>query len=315
MTIRRVPGWLALAGSLIAGGAVAAPAPQWLHDPALTEISGLAESRRSVDHFWTLNDSGNSAELLAINRRGQRTARVVVDGVVNVDWEDLAAYDGPDGPMLAIADCGDNFKRRRSIRLILLPEPDPLQDGRVSPLQVRELRYPDGARDCESLVVEPGSRRFLLIDKGEARVGMYAAEERQTGLVKVAELQHRHPDRPPPVLPISGRYRGAISAADLSADGRQLLALTYTHWLLYTRRPEESWATALARVPLSQRLPAIRGLEAIAWDRNGGIWVSGEGQPAPLLHWPRPALGWARPAPPAAVPSAPSGSGSTPPVQ
>lgn len=304
--------------ALIVHGAAAetaSPVLRWLHEPALPEVSGLVESRRLPGHFWALNDSGNAPELIAFNGAGERRARVRLEGVRNVDWEDLAAYRLDGVPMLAIADCGDNFKRRQQVQLVLLPEPDPLQDATLSPKQVRTLRYPDGARDCEALVAEPGGQRFLLIDKGEPRVHVYATDGEGEGLQKIAELRHRHPQPVPPVLPISGRYRGAVTAADLDADGLRLLVLTYTHWLVYWRAPGEAWANALARPPHSQALPEIRGLEAAAWDSRGGIWVSGEGQPAPLLHWSQPALSWARPVPTVGVPSAPSESGSTPPAR
>ena len=315
--LKRRSAWF-LALMLSAHGAAAdsvAPTLRWLQEPALPEVSGLVESGRLARHFWALNDSGNAPELIAFDREGQRRARVRLEGVRNVDWEDLAAYQVDGVPMLAIADCGDNFKRRRQVQLILLPEPDPLQDATVSPQQVRTLRYPDGARDCEALVAEPGGRRFLMIDKGEPRTHVYATNGHSELLQRIAEIQHRHPQSPPPVLPISGRYRGAISAADLDATGARLLVLTYTHWLVYERAAEESWVSALARVPISQPLPMIRGLEAAAWDRAGGIWVSGEGQPAPLLHWPRPVLPWARPAPAVVAPSAASGSESSRPVR
>lgn len=316
MLIRR-GAWVVALGLFVHGAAAEPVAPmlRWLHEPALPEVSGLVESRRLAGHFWALNDSGNAPELVAFDRQGQRRARVRLEGVRNVDWEDLAAYQVDGVPMLAIADCGDNFKRRRQVQLILLPEPDPLQDAVLPPQQVRTLRYPDGARDCEALVAEPGGQRFLLIDKGEPRTHVYATDVGSERLQRIAEIQHRHPQAPPPVLPISGRYRAAISAADLDAAGSRLLVLTYTHWLVYPRAPGEPWASALARVPISQPLPMIRGLEAAAWDRAGGIWVSGEAQPAPLLHWPPPVLPLARPAPAVTAPSAASGSESSPPAR
>ena len=316
MLIWRCAWFVAL--SLFMHGAAAehaAPAVRWLHEPALPEISGLVESGRLAGHFWALNDSGNAPELIAFDRAGERRARVQLEGVRNIDWEDLAAFQVDGEPMLAIADCGDNFKRRQQVQLILLPEPDPLQDAIVRPQQVRSLYYPDGARDCEALVAEPGGQRFLLIDKGEPRTHVYATDSGSERLQRIAEIQHRHPQAPPPVLPISGRYRAAVSAADLDVTGSRLLVLTYTHWLVYQRAAGEPWASALARMPISHPLPGIRGLEAAAWGRDGSIWVSGEGQPAPLLHWPPPVLPWAKPARPATAPSAASESESSLPAR
>jgi hypothetical protein len=52
----------------------------------LDEISGLAASRRHEDVLWAINDGGNPARLMAINRRGRLLARFEVRGVRNIDW-------------------------------------------------------------------------------------------------------------------------------------------------------------------------------------------------------------------------------------
>lgn len=286
-----------------------------IEDPRLSEISGLAESRRQAGLFWVHNDSGNGPQVWAVDRHGRLQAEIQVAGVENRDWEDLAAFQRDGQPMLAVADCGDNFKRRESIDLLLLPEPAlPVQASQLVKPEVLTLRFPDGPRDCEAVWVDEQAQRIYLIDKGEAQASVYAADWRGGELRRVAAIAHRHPGTRPWVGPVSARYRGAVTAADLSRDGRRLLVLTYTHWLVYERAPDEDWEQALRRKPMAGALPLVRGFEAAAWDAEDGIWASVEGQPSALFHWPATAWRRASPDAPAAGPSAASAGESSSPV-
>ena len=84
----------AVAGLLLA----TAPAPHvvlTLQDPSITESSGLAVSARHPGVLWTHNDGGSSAQVVAVDRRGESVARVTLAGVDPYDPESLAP--GVDG--------------------------------------------------------------------------------------------------------------------------------------------------------------------------------------------------------------------------
>ncbi|HEV7588525.1 MAG TPA: hypothetical protein VGO40_10455, partial [Longimicrobium sp.] len=103
----------------------------------LEESSGVAESRIRRGIYWTHNDSGHSSDIFPVALDGRQLGRVRVRGATNRDWEDIAAgrcQDGA-GPCLYIADTGDNARghdedgtgrrERFTVRLAVLPEPDP----------------------------------------------------------------------------------------------------------------------------------------------------------------------------------------------
>lgn len=98
--------------------------------------------------------------------------RWIDTGVVGVDTEDLASVDG----MLVVADIGDNASSRDEVSLIIVDpsEVDP------APTHVHRLRYTDGARDAEALVVAPDGR-FVLVSKdtfGTGRISRPAGDPR-----------------------------------------------------------------------------------------------------------------------------------------
>ena len=83
--------------------------------------------------------------------------------------------------MLWVADIGDNNARRtRGILVHRVEEPATLRDRTVEVRSFR-LRYPDGPRDAETLLVEPGSGRLLVVSKELLGGAVYAAPERLDG--------------------------------------------------------------------------------------------------------------------------------------
>ena len=61
-----------------------------ISSPELTEISGLAVSRKTPGLLWAINDSGNSPMLYGLSTKGVLLKTYEVAGATNRDWEDLA---------------------------------------------------------------------------------------------------------------------------------------------------------------------------------------------------------------------------------
>jgi hypothetical protein len=139
----------------------------------LDESSGLAASRRYPGILWTIEDSGNPAELHAVDTTGRVLGTWRIEGARNADWEALSL--GPCGAesCLHIADTGDNGARRERVVIYRVREPV-IDTGivrrrqtrhRIDSVDVLRFRYPDGAHDVEALVVTP-REELLLISKG-----------------------------------------------------------------------------------------------------------------------------------------------------
>lgn len=277
---------------VLAGGAHGQTAPAMVVDPRIPELSGCARAGIVPGRLWVHNDSGNPPLLFAIDTAGRVQQQVRLDGVADVDWEDIASFRWHGQPYLAIADTGDNFAWRESVEVLLLPEPA-ADAAAAKPARTLHVRYPDGPRDVEALAVDAAAGDILLLEKRRppARLYRLRLDGPDTQLAEpIATLPDWWPEPATPVETIGAwHYRGAVSAMDLSNDGLQLAMLTSTHRMIFTRNPDETWASALQRKPRIERIvrpAAVRDtiFEALCWADDGGLWLSGERLPAPLIH-------------------------------
>jgi hypothetical protein len=123
--------------------------------PQLTSVSGLAASPRHAGIVWAVEASLEPAEVVALDLTGQVVATVRLAGgpLMNLDWEALAVGPGPDGaPWIHVADIGDNFGLRPTVRILRFPEPD-LADAEVTPESL-VARYESGRPNAEAMLVD-----------------------------------------------------------------------------------------------------------------------------------------------------------------
>lgn len=261
-------------------------------DSRLSDLSGLAASHAHADTLWVLNDGGSGPNLYAIGTRGGLIATLRVAGVVNTDWEDLAAFDQGGRHYLLIADTGDNGGLRKTLQLHVIEEPRSLADGVLQPAWSIAFRWPDGARDCEAVAVDAARGEILLVSKRRRPPEVFVLPLRpSTGQLQVARLVGHLagiPDPDPDTLrldPHLARMRSQVTAADLSPDGRILAVLTYRDVLLYRRPGAPNWPGAFARKPQVHGVPWLVQAEALGWSADGqALYATGEHSPAPLLY-------------------------------
>ncbi len=269
----------------------------FVRDARLREISGIAASRRHPGLLWVHNDSGHPAQVHAIDERGRHRATLDIEGVTARDFEDIAAFELDGTAYLLIADTGDNGGVRADVELVVLAEPELVENARVQPAWTQRFRWPDGARDVESVAVDVAAREVLMISKRRVPPELLSlplgpGQGRQTAkwLGVLAGIE-----QPTPAElagnPRFGRYRAQITAADLSADGRLLAVLNYRSAYLYARARGEPWVEAVSRAPQPVSFGWLAQAEAIAFDpETKHLWITSERLPAPLIRLPVPAV-------------------------
>ena len=246
--------------------------------PAAGELSGLVLSQERPGVLWTHNDSGDRPRLLAVRTSGATVAEVALAGAENVDWEDIAI--GPRGALL-VGDIGDNLAQRPSVVVYRVPEPratDPAGTTTTTTVAARyELRYPGGARDAEALLFDRATGAIVIVAKsfgGDARV--YVA--RRASSRQVTTLRHAGTIRLGPVE--------AVTAGDVSADGRTIALRTYDQAYVWRRRPGETLTAALRRDPCraDADLAGEGQAEALALTGDGRAFVTVPEGPRPALR-------------------------------
>ena len=248
----------------------------------IDESSGLACGRRNRGVFWTHNDSGGRARIFAVNHKGEDLATVEIAGAWARDWEDMASFTVGKKHWLLLGDVGDNNAERMVCTLYALEEPPLRPPARAARLTARvrqaiAFRYEDGPRNCESVAVDPTTKKIYLLSKARGRK------------CKMYELP----------WPAAGQARNSVARAiatltiptatgmDISPDGLRAVVLTYGHALEYVRGSGETWAGGFAKKPRTILLPPRRQGESICYGPDGKtLYLTSEKLPTPLLEVP-----------------------------
>jgi hypothetical protein len=241
-------------------------------DTALREISGINAGVRNPGIHWVHNDSGDMARVFAIDGNGVTKRAYTLSGASANDWEDIGVGAGPEPGVsyIYVADIGDNGTSRAEVSVYRVAEPAVTAGQAVTLSGVDRLRlkYPDGAKDAEALIVDPETGELLIIQKKGAggTVGVYHAPGNLAGgstttMTKVANLA------------LAAGSTNAVTSAAVSPDGRQIAVRTYGRVLLWGRGTGTIWE-ALAATPCPGPQPPESQGEAIGFHPDGRAYVT-----------------------------------------
>jgi len=223
----------------------------------IDECSGLAASRVNQGLYWVNNDSGAGPNLYAIDKYGKHVARLYVHGSGANDWEDIAVGPGPtEGTSYVyIADTGDNYRTRGSVQIYRVMEPQ-VPEGRDRNDNIHvsaekfDIKYPDGAHDCEAMFIDQGASakargtegRVYIITKGDNR---NKNPQWAGGDVFYVDL----PSQPSGSLTFqsTGAHLPVeyITGADLSSDGHLIAVRSYGEVIMFPRSADSSVESSL----------------------------------------------------------------------
>lgn len=246
-----------------------------VQDAALNELSGLVASRTRPGLLYSHEDSGAGPQVWALRADGSVAGGWTVPGAEALDWEDMATGPSPtgEGAVLYLGDIGDNAGARPFVDVYRVPEPA-FGTGVTAPAERLRLRYPDGPRDAETLLVDP--RRGTLVIVAKALTGARAYSVPASAFPGEATLR-----RGPEVDVV------LATAGDVSADGRTVAVRGYTALAVLRRRTDEALTATLRREPCSPPTALFEGQgEALALNRDGTIARTvAEGAPAVLRRY------------------------------
>lgn len=184
----------------------------------LLEISGVAASRINPGVLYIHNDSGNPNQVYLTDRNGDNAGALTLTPVGNRDWEDIAVGPGP-APgknYVYVGDIGDNDSKYPSVLIYRFAEPD--LTGKTWPVNINidsldiiELKYPDGPRNAETLMVNPLTKDIYIASKESNLSKVYVARYPQsTKSVTV-------------MTPVAELYMNKATGGDISPDGSEIL--------------------------------------------------------------------------------------------
>ncbi|PTS99519.1 hypothetical protein DBR11_12175 [Pedobacter sp. HMWF019] len=235
------------------------------------ELSGIAASQNYAGVLYVHEDSGNSNEVYITNTKGEDLGKVILDGVYNRDWEDIAYGPGPDPSRkyIYVAEIGDNDSKYPSVFVYRFPEPviDLNSSGNALHVTPDKLQftYPKGAVNAESLLLDPLTKDLYIATKEQAKSTLYVAKYPQALNASTV------------LTPLARLPFDLLTSGDISPDGTEILLRNTGQIWYWKRRPNESVAQTILRKP--QDAPYSRNEhqgEAVcfAWDGSGYLTTS-----------------------------------------
>jgi len=276
-----------------AGSPVAAASPAQiatLEDRSVKESSGLVASRRNPGLFWTHNDSGDGPFVYAFDRAGRRRGAFRVEGAQARDWEDVAAGPGPEASRayLYAGDVGDNDREREFVTVYRFPEPEVTDADAASTRQsprataaaeAIRIKYPDGAHNCEALLVHPATGDIYVVTKAADSAGVYKLaapfdSSKVNTFARVATL--RGP----------GFFGALVTGGDISSDGRRVALCDYASgYELALPEGSKNFDEVWAQKPTLVQLGARKQGESVCYSLDGAaVLATSEGTPTPLIE-------------------------------
>ena len=266
-------------------------------DERLTELSGIAASRRNAGVLWVHDDSGNDPNIYAINESGQLLAGYRLQGVALRDWEDIAIGPGPEvgTDYLYVGDIGSKNRTGLGSDIVIYRVEEPtVSSTPPSTFEIVDLgtfaalpaNYPAGPeRDANSLFVDPADSRdpdIFIVTSGDAVIPNSVFRLSGATAAVAVELVH-----------VTDVYGGApldeaVFAADISADGSQIIMRSTQSANLWQRTSGQSIADALAGTPCDAPIVAADASSgeggAIGFSATGDAYFTTiEADPPPLF--------------------------------
>ena len=250
-----------------------------VQSPAIAEASGLAASKVLRGCFWTHNDSGNKNEVYLLDSTGKLLSVVTLSGTVNRDWEDISEGIGPTPgkQYVYVGNIGNNVPLDIDVQIFRFEVPATIPGHQVSVRpDVLTLKYPDGARDAESLMIDPIGKSIYIVSKREKQVGLY----------KIPHLNFKNNEK------VTMQKAGTlpytwITAADISQDGHHIAIRNKNKIYYWHRNAGETVEAAMARPATSLPYVPEKQGEGLTFktDNSGYITIS-EGKHPALNFYP-----------------------------
>lgn len=268
-----------------------------LQNPAINELSGLAASKLQADTYWAINDSGNQPELFALSATGASKASFKLP-LKNNDWEDISTFEREGVAWIAVADVGDNLRRRQIHHIHFIPEPSlsqgqqPTMGKALEGISTLSFRYEDGPQNVEAMAVSVREQKIFLIAKNSVTPAIYTLplQPASGNEVLVAKRESKlhslgatREDSALEIL-IGSRVLLAPTAMDFSPDDRYAVVANYRHVYLFRRNPLQPWSEALSEEPQVITSHRLAQSEAVSFSADAlSVLVGSEGRRSTLL--------------------------------
>jgi hypothetical protein len=255
----------------------------------MAETSGIAASQIHDGIYYIHNDSGDTSRFFAITPQGTLKGTFYFKGEAAEplgvrDVEDIAVGPGPvkGKSYVYLGDIGDNGAVRKYLTIYRFEEPpisgaDSVKHLTAAPLFVK---YPDGAKDAETLMVDPMEELIYIVSKRRNSVFVYTTplNYKPNDTVTLTKRSTLHFGGIPPFK--------WITAGDISKDGSQILLRNYTNVYYWKRTANMPVWEVMTQKPIKLYYKKEKQGEAIGFAPDGkGYYTTSEGIGEPIYYY------------------------------
>ncbi|NMH27594.1 SdiA-regulated/phytase-like domain-containing protein [Flavobacterium silvaticum] len=245
------------------------------------ELSENSAAEMIGTTLWTVQDHGNSEEIFALDLDGKIEKRIKIKGVKNNDWEELGSDKNGN---LYIGDMGNNDNTRRDLAIYKIDAAG-LRKESASISQKTSFYYPEQKSfppkkselfyDCEAFFEHDGN--FYLFTKNRSK-----GFDGTTFLYKVPNQPGNFAAKKTGEFKTCGNFHGcAVTAADISPDGKKVLLLTADKIFLFSGFPGDDFLNGNVR---QIDLKAVSQKEGAGFLDDHTIIISEEGSKKTKLY-------------------------------
>jgi hypothetical protein len=143
-----------------------------IKDDRIKRPTGLVKSTKHQGTYWAVSSSGTTGRVFAVDATGKVQAVLRFGAKVS----DVEALGIDRNGTLYVADIGDSNGSRNQIEIYTIPEPESLQDSSNVKYHQYDFKYPDGAHDAQTLLIEPETSQLYIVTKSSKGAGaIYSA--------------------------------------------------------------------------------------------------------------------------------------------
>jgi len=264
----------------------------FMQNRELKETSGIAASGIFDDIYYIHNDSGDTSRFFAITPKGKLVSTFYFKADKNLpsmqlDCEDISVGKGPKPgkSYVYLGDIGDNYNGRPYVTVYRFEEKLSWTSDSINhviPAQLH-LRYPDGSKDAEALLIDPIENLLYIVNKRTDTIRVYTTPLNfKNNEDRVLTLRTK--------VYFSGfkpfKY---ITAGDISKDGTKILIKSYGKVYYWQRREKEHVWETLQRKPAELPYDMQRQGEAIGFTPDGeGYYTTSESAFAAIYYYDLP---------------------------